>query len=293
MRLALGLDCGGSSSRALALNEAGKTVFEGRGGPANLASTPQQELAVNVAKCLEGCPPVSAIAGCFAGLLTSADRVRALDLLRSILHAPCMDAYADYEAALAAGGDEINGVVIAGTGAIICSHAASGTRKTGGGGPLLGDEGSLCFIGRRALWHTLISARGLPLGPALQEHLQAEFQSDDANDVASALYRHLTPAQRIAQIGAAAIRDAEHKAEYAVLAVKEGLRALAEECHLHFAGYGTVNLGLTGGLWKISPALSTEFEDVLNQTNAAPYSVSIIEREPVEGAARLAQKLLT
>lgn len=48
MGIYVGLDCGGSSSRVLAMDEAGTQLFVGSSGAANILSTPEFRLRRNL-----------------------------------------------------------------------------------------------------------------------------------------------------------------------------------------------------------------------------------------------------
>src|SRR5438105_3244428 len=117
----LGLDGGGSSLRALAVDERGETVFSGQSGPANLLSTPSESLALHFEKALQGVPMPEAICGCFAGLLTNTDREQAIELLAHYFPKALLRVEPDYAAALAAEQDA-DLCVVAGTGSIVCSN---------------------------------------------------------------------------------------------------------------------------------------------------------------------------
>src|SRR5947209_1700823 len=74
----LGLDCGGSSSRVLLVDESDAVIFRGQSGPANLATTGDDQVKKNLELSLRGCPAADYVCGCFAGLLTESDRRRAV-----------------------------------------------------------------------------------------------------------------------------------------------------------------------------------------------------------------------
>src|SRR5436309_909319 len=105
MSVFVGLDCGGSSSRVLAIDDSGKAVFRGHGGPANLLSTPKASVLCNLKAATAGCPRPESVCGCFAGLVDEELRQRALDDLRRLFpRAKLFRAEPDYVAALAACG---------------------------------------------------------------------------------------------------------------------------------------------------------------------------------------------
>ena len=88
MGVYVGLDCGGSSCRALGVTATGDVVHQGQAGPANILSTPRGRLKENLRRALEGCPPADVVCGCFAGLLTQADRDLAHHMLEDVRELP-------------------------------------------------------------------------------------------------------------------------------------------------------------------------------------------------------------
>ncbi|MEQ1822349.1 MAG: BadF/BadG/BcrA/BcrD ATPase family protein, partial [Fimbriimonadaceae bacterium] len=137
--LFLGIDGGGSTCRAVVIDEFDKTVFQGQGGASNFSSTPARTLRRSVARALEAAPKVDQICGCFAGLINSEARDRARELVGTLLPDCPITLTADYAAALRASPPDTTACLIAGTGSIVCSITPEGYVKSGGGGPLLGD----------------------------------------------------------------------------------------------------------------------------------------------------------
>src|SRR5579885_573467 len=117
MAVFVGLDCGGSSTRVLAIDENGKPLFRGQSGPANLLSTPKALILKNLQAATRKCPPPVSVCGCFAGLVDDAVRKQANQLLKQVFPSvKKIRSEADYVAALAACGAETDVCVIAGTG---------------------------------------------------------------------------------------------------------------------------------------------------------------------------------
>ena len=99
MAIFLGLDCGGSSSRALALDESGNRVYERSSGSANLSSTPYARLRRNLNTVLQGAPAPTSVCGCFAGLIDEETRQTALEILREAFPSARLAAVPDFAAA--------------------------------------------------------------------------------------------------------------------------------------------------------------------------------------------------
>ena len=120
MAVFLGLDCGGSSCRAVAVNTSGAILHQGQAGPANLANTPPGRLQNHLYRATENSPAPDFVCGCFAGLLTADDRSRANDILARTFPSAKVRSEPDYYAALMAS-EDADVCVVAGTGSVVCS----------------------------------------------------------------------------------------------------------------------------------------------------------------------------
>jgi glucosamine kinase len=158
----VGVDAGGTSTRALLADLGGTRLGAGTAGGANPNSHPPEEAAERVSAALRaalaGADPGTVRAGVLgmagstkladpwvAGLFEAAWR-------RTGLRCP-MRVIADYEAAFAAGTAEPDGtVLVAGTGSVAARIENRARVATAGGyGWLLGDEGSAFWLGREAV----------------------------------------------------------------------------------------------------------------------------------------------
>ena len=199
----VGVDAGGTSTRALAADAAGAVLGTGRAGGANPNSHPPEEAAAQIAHAIAaataGLDPERGIA-CVVGM------AGASKLTDPVVAAFFEQAWqrvgldgrvrvaSDAEAAFASATSAADGtVLIAGTGSI-----AGRIRKrrmvssAGGYGWLLGDEGSAYWLGREAIRATLDALGGgspldgLPaavLRQALGIHLPEELSDADRPDV--------------------------------------------------------------------------------------------------------------
>lgn len=166
MDLVVGLDAGGTSTRALVLDLDGARLGQGLAGGANPNSHPPDVAAAHIAEALtealDGLDSRRVRSGVLgmAGASRMADPA-VLDLFqaaweRAGLHCP-MRVVTDCEAAFATGTSSPDGtVLVAGTGSIagrIRDHRMVG--QSGGYGWLVGDEGSAFWLGREAVRATL------------------------------------------------------------------------------------------------------------------------------------------
>ncbi|MBS1714650.1 MAG: hypothetical protein JST30_09980 [Armatimonadetes bacterium] len=298
MPLYLGLDCGGSTTRALILDEQGRTVFEGRGGPANIATTPVDTVVASLSAALDGAPGADLAVGCFAGLVSEREGGLAREALRAAGVAARSDVHPDTWAALAACEDGTDVVVIAGTGSVIASwDGKGGVRKSGGGGPLYGDLGSAFDVVRRAVRCVFIDGR-LSASARFEEAVARTLGTVVPQEVVSVVNDVRTTAATVAGLAPVVGEDASVSEAYAVWAVRSALTDLADGVRAHTLGKGG-RIALTGGLWDAHPVFPSVFLEALAEGNEivpAPrpigqYHVERLVRPPVYGAVRLARRL--
>ena len=166
----LGLDVGGTSSRALLLDASGRRVGYGRAAGGNPAAHGTEAAAANIGRALEpalrGIDPAQ-VAGAVIGMAGAGALERAVfDLMwASAGLRPAPRVTGDLGIAFAAGTAEPCGtVLIAGTGAIAARiEDGEPTVIADGLGWLLGDEGSGFWLGREA---ARVAARALSRGEA-------------------------------------------------------------------------------------------------------------------------------
>ncbi|HMS54141.1 MAG TPA: BadF/BadG/BcrA/BcrD ATPase family protein [Fimbriimonadaceae bacterium] len=292
MPVFLGLDCGGSSCRALASDEAQNVLFRGTGGPANVATIPESRLRRSIERATQGAPPPDVVCGCFAGLLTANDRQRAISLLTDRFPQSKVFAFPDYAAALRAGGSGIDVCVVAGTGSLVCSLHEGKLRKSGGRGYLLGDRGSGFRFGLHALKHFLDYPES---STALVQAVEEAFGSGEEGEVLSKLYRSGPPAPLVAKLLSAYVADLKAGQRYAEAALAEEMSALATIASRHilenFDQSATPKVGLAGGVWKASSLFADAFSKSLVELIGKPCPVQRITAPPVTGALLLAMEM--
>ncbi|MFC7612674.1 N-acetylglucosamine kinase [Actinokineospora soli] len=174
MDLAVGIDAGGTSTRAIAVSPDGAVVGRGAAGGANPNSNGLAAAASNVAAAV-GAALAGRACGCvvlgMAGsskLLADPAALAEFTSALASVGAPAPVVLSDAEVAFASGAVEADGtVLIAGTGSIAMRIAAHRRAETAGGyGWLLGDEGSAFWLGREAVRAVLDALlRGADLGP--------------------------------------------------------------------------------------------------------------------------------
>lgn len=291
----VGLDCGGSTSRVLAVDASGEAVFRGQSGPANLLATPEDIVVRNLRRATQGCPPAVAVCGAFAGLVGPVERARAEDLLRELFPGAAVRAEADYAAAHAAAPAGTHVTVIAGTGSLVCGTDADGRlAKTGGRGYLLGDEGSGYRLGHAALAHFLRrpSARTANLWTAVE----SVFGSREDAAIVAAVYGAPSPQPLLARLLPAFAKDLDAGAAYAeAIAAREQAdlaELVATHVETHLFDLPRVRIALTGGVWSATDRFERLFRESLEGwLPDREVEIDRIVRPPVQGAVALAKEI--
>lgn len=289
-----GFDCGGSSTRLLVVDEHNHVHYTGQSGAANLVSTPEGRLRNSLTMASRGCEEVAYVCGCFAGLIDQHERTRAVSILADIFTGAKIRAEPDYAAAILAFEPDVDVCVIAGTGSVVCSRTETGFRKSGGGGYLLGDEGSGFQMGRDlmaqfARYPETVSADAVAA-------IDKVLGSSDPVRAVAALYRGGTPAPRLARLGKVLAQEAAKGEPFAIDCIRRNFGSLAGVVHEHVKKYlperKMIRIGLAGGLWQGTALLRNKFRDILNQ-QLAPLDIEIDlpSRPPVQGAVQLAMEL--
>jgi len=294
MAVYLGLDCGGSSCRALAVDEQNHVVHTGQSGPANILSTPRVRLRQNLRRATEGCPPVSVVCGCFAGLITNADRTLAQGILSDLFPDARIRCEPDYAAALLACPEGTDVCVVSGTGSVLCSEHEGVLAKSGGRGYLLGNAGSAFYYGREAIRHFLETGPD-EASEAMRNEVERRVGSLAENEVVATVHRTSSPAALLARFANPLGRDAMAGLPYAIEAVERGSRLLASQTATHVLRYAPsanpVRIALAGGLWSGPAIFRGIFESAVCEA-LAPRTVIVsrITMPPVQGAVRLAME---
>jgi N-acetylglucosamine kinase-like BadF-type ATPase len=118
-------------------------------------------------------------------------------------------------------------IVIAGTGSICCGiNARRKTHCAGGWGPIAGDEGAGSWIARRALRAIAHAVDGRGPATSLTGAACAYFHVSDANDLSTAIYAPTMTNERLAGFGKNVIDAAKAKDRVAREILFEGGREL-------------------------------------------------------------------
>jgi N-acetylglucosamine kinase-like BadF-type ATPase len=301
MRLLLGVDGGGSQTRALLADETGRVLGAGTAGPSNYQSVgfaaAAEALRVAIAEAWHsmGIPYEAPLeAACFglAGIGRPDDRARFEAWAATSGIARRYAFVSDAELVLAAGAPEGWGVaLIAGTGSFCWGRATDGrTARVGGWGYLLGDEGSGYDLAvqalrlatqtadRRADAHSILHVVLEQYGLDSPDHLIAYVYSAERTraEIASVS----TPVLALAASGD---RHAAALLERAAAELARMLQAMIEKLDLHQAP-----IAMAGGLLGISAGLRAS---IVERVRGELGPISYVD-DPARGALILARQLL-
>jgi len=284
--IVLGLDIGGSSSRAC-LSEDGKVLGEAAGPGANVATLGPRLIATRLSTLLASLAPVRPDACCAgsAGAEVPAGKTRLERLLKRTYPAAVVSVVHDTRLVLAAAGLEAGIVLIAGTGAVAYGRTGDGREaRAGGWGPLLGDEGSATWCVREAAREVMRRSDAGDSPGVLGEALFAAVGARSPQEMTGKLHR-MREASDWASI-AGVVFDAaaiDPGAASVIAGAAEALRGWVDVIRKRLSITGPVVLA--GGLLLNQPRLIQAVQQRIE--NATP-----LEAAPVAGAVRLAEASL-
>lgn len=289
----VGIDAGGSSTRARALQQ-GALVFEGVGGPGNPLMAGPEAIRASYAAALDGCPAAARVAACISGGGSEAQRAQIADLLAGRFPDADVHVAPDYVAAFLAAPPGSDMCIVAGTGSVVCSQAADGSFLVSGGqGWILGDHGGAARLGRAALEHYVTGVLAVPASFAAA--VQQLFGDADWRSVVRAVHAAPNPAPLLAKAAPLLTAAAESGQQWAIGQLTLEMSALAataaQHIDQHLAGTATVHIALSGGIWS-SLAAQSALTAALQQASDRPLSVTRSLADPLEGAVRLAESCL-
>src|SRR5216683_6738037 len=259
--LVVGMDAGGTKTRAFAVTRAGQIVGRGAGGGANLLSSPdpQGSIAAALREALAGKVPAAVVLSC-AGGEREADRAKGRAILTALLGPEvAVEVTHDAKAALYAGNPAGCGVVlISGTGSIAYGRDDQGAEaRCGGWGYLIGDEGSAVWLGLEGLRAAAHHADGRGAGTAITAHILRELGVQSFMEVIPQLYGRPHPAPAVLAAVRAVGRAAAESDAIAVSIVQRGAHALARAASVVAAELrlGDGPIYLAGGAFESLPSL--------------------------------------
>ena len=299
--LLLGIDGGGSKTRALIADREGKVLGVGSAGSSNYQAVGFDEATRGLHQAIAGAlesaglsPETPFAAACFglAGAGRPADHARFSAWVVEQRLAPRHRIVNDAELLLAAGTPGGWGIaLIGGTGSICYGSAPDGrTARAGGWGYLLGDEGSGYAIALDALRLATQTADGRAEAHALLQAILRHWALDEPSRFIPYVYRPTVTRADIAalarpliDLAAAGNPDAARIVDGAAHELARLVAAVARRLDLH-----EPPLALGGGLLGASDSLR---QAVVERAQIALGPVRYVD-DPAAGAIVLARRLL-
>ncbi|HEX8473410.1 MAG TPA: BadF/BadG/BcrA/BcrD ATPase family protein [Pyrinomonadaceae bacterium] len=299
--LVIGVDGGGTKTRAIVVDEHEGVLGEGRAGPSNPLRVGVVAAATAIRQAVDR---ACVAAGVRRGEIVAAEiglaGVKRLDLRERMTEAlkelgiGRLEVVSDADIALFGATDGKPGlVIIAGTGSVCCGTNARGKHACAGGwGPIVGDEGSGSWIARRGLQAVAKATDGRAPKTPLVEAARKYFNVAIPEDLATAIYTPSMTNDRIAGfaryvIDAARARDAVAREIVSDAGRELGAAAVAIIDKLHM-GRESFQVGYVGGVFAAGDLvllpLRQEIQRAAPKARLAPPLFA-----PAEAAARMAQ----
>lgn len=292
---ALGLDCGGSGSRWLLLDDAGRTIAQGTGPrlSGHIFDPVEREVAMSSLRILCGDiravgNPIECIVAGITGVTPDGPEGGVLaEILAGFLEVPVSrvmvrdDLWLAYHAAFRPG----EGILVyAGTGSAACHVDAEGQAwHAGGRGIAIDDAGSGFWIGQQALRWMMRQADKtgeMPEGP-LASALCDRIGGGDWDAVRAHVYAE--PRGRVGALALAVAEAAKANDPVSLSILEEAGTALADLALALVGRVGLKPVVLAGRAAALHPAIFDNFDRALALPEARLMAI-----EPAEAAARLA-----
>jgi glucosamine kinase len=296
MRYVLGIDAGGTKTRALVADETGEIVGDALGGGANLRTHGELEVekvlhAVIEDACMGAAANPDAVALGIAGADRPPDEAVLRAILRRIGFRNRVVVTNDARIAFVAGSEERVGLaLVCGTGSIAWGRNRAGRiARSGGWGWHVGDEGSGFWIGERAIRAVLRAVDGRGPATTLDRALSEHFEIAEPEQILYAIYDREFPRTRVAKFSArvdAAARDGDAVArEILADAASELVCAAASVRNQLGLEEGPYDVVLSGGTFLAVPMLES---DVAHRLESPRARVRGLTQAPAMGAVKLA-----
>jgi N-acetylglucosamine kinase-like BadF-type ATPase len=305
-RYVLGIDGGGTKTRALIADEEGNAYGSGIGGPSNYDDVGTVKAKAGIAEAVQMArqqaslpdEPFASVFLGMAGVVSEKDRAAIHAITRELgLGADeNIDIDHDCRIALAGGLSGRPGIVlIAGTGSSCYGQNSGGESWIAGGwGHLISDEGSSYWLGIQAM-RCATASYDRRLHSVLKDLVQDHFQLIEMRDLMHRIYVIGMSRAEVASLAPLVIQAAHLKDDVALELLRRGACDLAELVEavankLHFTGE-SCELALAGGLFNAGESVLSPLY-VAIQDRLPGCRILFAELPPASGAALLALKNL-
>ena len=284
----VGVDAGGTKTRAVAYDEEGNLIGEGNSGSGNYHNVGLSKAIAHIKEAIfdatQGKEP-DVVAMGVAGLDSRYDWENfsplALNLARKVI--------IKHDGVIALFSETLGQpgvVVIAGTGSVVEGYDGKDFYRLGGRGWLLSDDGSAYWVSRKALRRVLRMMDGLEEKTSLFNLVTSKIGIRDLDDLVLWAYTSSCQIDIVASVAEAVDRAARGGDRVAISILKEGAEVLASQAVILAKKLGVDKVYLKGGMFK-SPIYLSAFKGYLSL-----YGISgdIGNRSPEIGAVILAFK---
>lgn len=314
MSCVLGLDGGGTKSVCVLMDDTSQVLGRGEAGPSNYQSIGKKaaffsiQSAIAQAIASRGEVNVEAICLGLAGVDRPADiqvghsfveQLRLSDSgpIRWALQPSNVVICNDALIALVGGlGHAIGIVAIAGTGSIIFGQNSQGcTKRVGGWGNILGDEGSAYSIAVQGMQAALRGYDGRGLPTSLQERLIGHLGLKSIEDLIEVVYRQGWKVKEIAALAPIVDESAASGDKVSLRIIEDAVKELVQATQVVidaiFSSDEVFEVVTTGSVWHGQSKIRERFEALM--VTRSPFAKVVFPRhEPAYGAGLLALNAL-
>ncbi|MFN2340951.1 MAG: N-acetylglucosamine kinase [Halanaerobium sp.] len=233
--LTAGIDAGGSKTECIIVDSESSTIItRAQTGPANyqvvgLKKACQEiKSALDEAKAKAGISKLSVIGLGIAGAGRENDKIKLRKELNQLIETEFFITDDAQTAFLGATGGEAGIVLIAGTGSIAYGLKKSGHKiRSGGWGPLIGDEGSGFWIALEAIKKTVKANENRAEATKLEALIIDYFNLDSLQELIPFIYGNELPRREIAALTPKIMELAENGDKIAAEIIEEALSELS------------------------------------------------------------------
>lgn len=287
----LGIDGGGSKTASAVVDQEGRVVKQGLGGPSNGFHCDPQTIVKSIRDAASIVRELDQPVARSAVVLPNFEAVQ--ETLEGLIPG-VVEWISEHESALSAAGQSPDEgvVIVAGTGsnAFACRRGGQAA-SVGGWGSLLGDEGSGYDISLRAIRHALKALDGRAAPTSLTSHMAQYFGLSGDCVFRSAIHIARQSRDRLAGFAARVGQADAQRDSVAAGIINEAAQSLGSDA-LHaakrvFRPDEAFPVVLIGGAFAAAPRMTALIENVVKEE--FPRARVIIPADPpAVGAARLA-----
>jgi len=301
-RRILGIDGGGTRTRAVIVDDTGRLLGIGLGGPANYDDIGIDATRENLSRAIlaarqDAGLEVQAFDAAFfglAGVVSENDHRIVRQIIADLQVAQEAQIGIDHDCRIALAG-ALSGragiVLITGTGSACYGRTAGGKAwRAGGWGELLADEGSGGWLGLQALRMAVRSFDGREQPTRLVDDILTHFELQQMNDIMHRIYHVGLSRKERAALAPLVMRAARDNDEVAQRLLDEGVAELAQcvEAVAHrLQIQDRFDLAIVGGLYSVEDVFAAPLRAAI-RTKAPGSRIQPAELSPALGACILA-----